>query len=77
MNPQDMLHLDETRSIVAAVRRIRDDSSILAEAKADVAQALDHLGLNGNTRTIVAPLLSAALAVAVTADPFRPLGFWS
>lgn len=78
MNPQDMLHLDETRTIVAAVRRIREDASILQEAKADLARTLDRLGLSGNPRAVVAPLLGAALAVVLTAGPEVPQipNFW-
>lgn len=76
VNPQDLLHLDETRDIVEAVRQIRDDASILEMAKTNLSGALDRLHLSGNARVIVTPLLTAALAVVVTGTPAIPMAGW-
>lgn len=77
MNPQDMFHLDETRDIVEAVRRIRSDRTILDLAKDNLSGALDRLQLAGNARTVVTPILTTALAIAVTVGPAKPESFWS
>lgn len=77
VNPQTMLHLDETREIVNAVRQIRDDQSILETARENLSGALDRLNLTGNARIVVGPLLTAALAVAVTASPQITHGYWA
>jgi len=77
VNPHDLLHLDETREIVEAVRQIRDDQSILVLAKTNLSGALDRLHLSGNARVVVTPLLTAALAVVVTGAPRIPSGAWA
>jgi hypothetical protein len=66
VNPQDLLHLDETREIVEAVRQIRDDRSILETARENLGGALDRLNLSANARTVVTPLLTAALTIAAS-----------
>jgi hypothetical protein len=68
------IHPEEAREIIAAVRQIRADSSILAQARDNLGGALDRLRLGGNARAVVAPLLAVALTVAT--HPAKPMGMW-
>lgn len=75
MDVNSNIHPDEAREIVAAVRQIREDSSILAQARDNLGGALDRLRVNGNARAVVAPLLAVAIAVATS--PAKPMGMWN
>ncbi len=68
--------LSETSTIVDAVRRIRQDTRIIAAARQNVADALDLLGLTGTPREAVKPLLVAAAANGVAAHVYTPRIFW-
>lgn len=52
-------YLADANAIVEAVRRIRQDPSIVREARRSLAGALDLLGLRGTARQAVTPLLTA------------------
>jgi hypothetical protein len=79
VNSQDLLHLDETREIVEAVRRIRDDRSLLDTARDSLGGPLDRLDLSSNARTVVTPLLTAAFTLALTGSMIiqGPKTYWS
>lgn len=79
MTQRDLLHLDETREIVDAVRKIRDDRSIVETARENLGAALDRLNLSGNARLVVGPLLTAAFTVAAVGPMISqaPQGYWS
>lgn len=77
MSQIDPLHLDEKRQLHAAFRRLRDDASILNEARHNLSGALDKLGLYGNARQVFTPLLMAALTVVTTSSyHVIPSTFW-
>lgn len=76
MSSHNSLHLDEKRVLVAAYRRLREDDSILAEARRNIASALDMLGLRGNARVSFQPLLSAAAGDGASVFASKPTAFW-
>lgn len=78
MTQRDLLHLEETREIVEAVRQIRDDRSIVETARENLGAALDRLNLTGNARLVVGPLLTAAFTVALAGPMITqtPQGYW-
>ena len=67
----------EAGVIATAVRRIVDDASIIQEAKRSIVGALDILGLSGNAREAVRPLLVAATSVNGGATLAKPDVFWA
>jgi flagellin-like protein len=74
----DPRHVEESREITAAVRRLQEDPSILELARTNLVGALDRLELSsGTARRAVAPVLTAALAVAITISPTLPRCYWS
>lgn len=69
-------HVDESREIADAVKRIHEDPSLIELAKTNVDAALDKLGLKDNARYVVAPLFAATLTVVATSSTI-PTSFWS
>ena len=69
-------HVDESREIADAVKRIHEDPSVLELARTNVNAALDKLGLKDNARYVVAPLFAAALTVVATSSTI-PTSYWS
>ncbi|MGH2461569.1 MAG: hypothetical protein ACRDIY_22160 [Chloroflexota bacterium] len=67
----------EAGVIASAVRRIMEDGSIVQEAKRSIVGALDILGLSGNAREAVRPLLVAATSADGGATLARPDVFWA
>ena len=69
-------HVDESREIADAVKRIHEDPSVLELARTNVDAALDKLGLKDNARYAVAPLFAATGTVVATST-MTPTDFWS
>jgi len=69
-------HLVETNVIVNAVQRIRDDASIVQEARRSLAGALDLLGLHGTAREAVRPVLTASMSTNAGTQLATPQSFW-
>jgi len=69
-------HLSETSTIANAVRRIREDASIIQEARRSLNGALDLLGLGGTAREAVRPLLAAACSRNSGSLVVTPETFW-
>ena len=67
----------EAGVIATAVRRIVEDASIVREARRSIAGALDLLGLSGNAREAVRPLLVAATSANGAATLTGPDAFWA
>lgn len=69
-------YVNETGSIVDAVRRIQTDRSVIEEARRSLADALDLLGLRGTAREAVRPVLLAAAASGRDPHLVKPDTFW-
>lgn len=67
--------LADTNAIADAVRQIRQDPSIVQEARRSIASALDRLGLQGTARQAVTPLLAAATSSG-SVSLAKPTSFW-
>lgn len=69
-------HVDESREIANAVKRIHEDASLIELAKTNVDAVLDKLGLKDNTRYAVRPLFATPLT-AMGTSANTPTSFWA